>query len=228
MALAGSGSAWYRSNAAIPSSVGLHSADTMHCWVQSSTASSTADLQMIAGFVGGPSPAQHPQEQLTWNHLSGAYNKARVHRNSSSAYAPAQAAGTPATNTWEPWAGTFDGTNARIYRNGALDGTGSASSAGTANEVFVDVFGSASYAGSLTSGSQFVDGQIAEFAIWNVALSADEIASLAKGFRPPLIRPQSLVFYAPCVRALHDVRGGRTLVLQAGSDVASSHPRVYG
>lgn len=30
-----------------------------------------------------------------------------------------------------------------------------------------------------------------------------------------------------CIRGLQDVKGGRTLVKQAGTDVPSDHPRVF-
>ena len=60
--------------------------------------------------------------------------------------------------------------------------------------------------------------------IWNVALTAAEIASLAKGFSPRLIRPQSLAFYAPLIRETLDIRGGLTLT-DSGSTVAD-HPRI--
>jgi hypothetical protein len=59
-------------------------------------------------------------------------------------------------------------------------------------------------------------------------LSADEITSLAKGFRAKLIRRPNLFFYAPLVRDLADIKNGRTLVKQAGTDTYSDHPRVIG
>ena len=70
-----------------------------------------------------------------------------------------------------------------------------------------------------------MDGQIAEAAIWNVALTDGEIASLAKGFKPTRIRPQSLVFYAPLIRNLQDTRKGMALTNNNAATVAA-HPRV--
>ena len=43
----------------------------------------------------------------------------------------------------------------------------------------------------------YFSGNIAESAIWSAALDAGEIAALAKGFSPLLIRPQSLAAYWP-------------------------------
>jgi hypothetical protein len=70
------------------------------------------------------------------------------------------------------------------------------------------------------------DGLIAEVGIWNVALTAAEIAALAKGVTCDKVRPQSLKFYAPLIRNLQDVRGGVTITNNNGATVAN-HPRVY-
>ena len=66
----------------------------------------------------------------------------------------------------------------------------------------------------------------AEVGIWNAALTAAEIASLAKGMTCDKIRQQSLVFYAPLVRNLQDVKGGLTITNNNAATVAN-HPRVY-
>jgi hypothetical protein len=70
------------------------------------------------------------------------------------------------------------------------------------------------------------DGLIAEVGIWNAALTQPEVASLAKGMTCDKVRPQSLVFYAPLVRNLQDVKGGLTITNNNGATVAN-HPRVY-
>jgi hypothetical protein len=72
----------------------------------------------------------------------------------------------------------------------------------------------------------FYNGEVAEVGIWNVALTAAEIASLAKGMTCDKVRPQSLVFYAPLVRELQDVKGGLTITNNNTATVAN-HPRVY-
>jgi len=70
------------------------------------------------------------------------------------------------------------------------------------------------------------DGKLAEVGIWNTALTAAEIASLAKGMTCDKIRPQNLVFYAPLVRDIADQKGGLTITNNNGATVAN-HPRVY-
>ncbi len=69
-------------------------------------------------------------------------------------------------------------------------------------------------------------GRIADAAIWNVALTADEIASLADGMTCDKVRPQSLVFYAPLIRTLQDLKSGLTITNNNTATVAD-HPRVY-
>jgi hypothetical protein len=72
----------------------------------------------------------------------------------------------------------------------------------------------------------FGNGQYAEVGVWHEPLTAAEIASLAKGMTCDKIRPQNLVFYAPLVRDLVDVKGGLTITNNNGATVAN-HPRVY-
>ena len=76
------------------------------------------------------------------------------------------------------------------------------------------------------AGVSFATGLIAEVGIWNAALTAAEIASLAKGMTCDKVRPQNLVFYAPLVRDLVDQKGGLTITNNNGATVAT-HPRVY-
>jgi hypothetical protein len=70
------------------------------------------------------------------------------------------------------------------------------------------------------------DGLVAEVGLWNAALTAAEIASLAKGMTCDKVRPQNLVFYAPLVRDLIDQKGGLTITNNNGATVAN-HPRIY-
>ena len=80
--------------------------------------------------------------------------------------------------------------------------------------------------GATGSGNLFFGGDIAEVGIWNAALTAAEIASLAKGMTCDKVRPQNLVFYAPLVRDLVDQKGGLTITNNNSATVAA-HPRVY-
>jgi hypothetical protein len=72
----------------------------------------------------------------------------------------------------------------------------------------------------------YFGGRIAEVAIWNIALTDDEILSLSKGFAPSLIRPMNLRFYNRCIRNSTDISQGRSLV--SNVILPFDHPRIYG
>ena len=77
-----------------------------------------------------------------------------------------------------------------------------------------------------TSRGFFFNGRIAEAAIWNAALTDDEVISLSKGFAPSLIRPSNLRFYNRCLQRSQDLSGGRTLTQVNITNF--DHPRIYG
>lgn len=77
-----------------------------------------------------------------------------------------------------------------------------------------------------TSRGFFFNGRIAEVAIYNAALTDDEVISLSKGFAPYLIRPNNLKFYNRCIQRSQDLYGGRTLTQVSITNF--DHPRIYG
>jgi hypothetical protein len=77
-----------------------------------------------------------------------------------------------------------------------------------------------------TLAGNFFNGLVAEVGVWNAALTAAEVASLADGMTCDKVRPQSLVFYAPIVRDLIDQKGGLTIINNNAATVAN-HTRVY-
>ncbi len=81
------------------------------------------------------------------------------------------------------------------------------------------------------SPSFYVSGKIAEVAMWDVALSDAEAVILSLGYSPLLVKPESLVFYAPLVgipsaAALNDRIGGLALA-NFNTVTAADHPRVF-
>lgn len=122
--------------------------------------------------------------------------------------------------TWHHIAGVYAAVDDRsAYIDGGSKGTNTASR--TPSGVNQLRIGSRTG----TSPSGHLDGQIAECAIWNVALADAEIAVLATGVIPPLVRPSALVHYAPLTRNLIDIVGGVTLT-NTGTTVVT-HPRVF-
>ena len=133
----------------------------------------------------------------------------------------AQSDVTGGTATWQHAAGVWASTTSRTaYRNGT---------AGTTNTTSISVTGidttriAARYAGTLGA---FLDGSVAEAAIWNVALTAAEIASLAAGFCPLLVRPQSLVAYWPLFARATDEESwvGAFPMTNTNTATAAQHP----
>lgn len=71
----------------------------------------------------------------------------------------------------------------------------------------------------------YFGGEVQSAAAWSASLTAAEVAGLAIGFSPRRIRPQSLVFYMPLVRAAFDWKGN---ALDTATGAAADHHRAYG
>lgn len=99
-----------------------------------------------------------------------------------------------------------------------LDGGNSATTTTSVNPT-VDTFNVARW-----RESDFFAGDCAEAALWTVALTADDVAALAKGISPLLVRPQSLRFYAPLIRETLDLKG---VAITSSGSTGTDHPRVY-
>jgi len=124
------------------------------------------------------------------------------------------------TGTWYHACAVFASPTSRASY---LDGGGKGTNATNLTPLSIDRLGLAARSG-LSSLLSF-NGRLAEVGIWNVALTDDEVAALARGFSPLCIQPQALVFYAPLVREVQDVRGGRTLT-PTGSPTVAGHCRI--
>jgi hypothetical protein len=157
-------------------------------------------------------------------YLDGSLDKATVASIGSSGPSVEVATTTTyAASTDYAIAAILNANNSRsIYLDGAGKATGT-NSPGTQPPAMSAIGIGARFA---TSWGTFMDGQIAEAAIWNAALTDAEVESLAKGFKPTRIRPQSLVFYAPLIRNLQDTRGALAITNNNSATVAE-HPRVY-
>lgn len=134
----------------------------------------------------------------------------------------AQSASGYSANTWVHICGVFvSATSRTAYLNGENTGT-NATSGSPAGLNFMSI--------GLRSGNtsaELMNGRIAHAAIWNVDLSAAEIAALAKGINPLRIRPQALIGYWPLTGASPepDWSGKKNNMTVVGAVVADS-PRV--
>lgn len=75
-----------------------------------------------------------------------------------------------------------------------------------------------------TGFNEWFSGQLAEAAVWNVALTDEEIAALGQGLAPDSVRASALLCYLPLVRDIVDVKGNPLTI--SGTTVAD-HPRIF-
>lgn len=76
--------------------------------------------------------------------------------------------------------------------------------------------------------TKYFSGDIAEVAIWNAALDANEVTSLARGYSPLLVRPSALVAYWPLIGRFDpeiDVRAGQNFTL-TNTPIYADHPKI--
>jgi hypothetical protein len=126
-------------------------------------------------------------------------------------------------NTWHHACGVFTSSTSRtVY----IDGGSSATGTTDITPAGIDELSIARFWPSSPSVFQYLDGRLAEVGIWNAALTAAEVASLAKGMTCDKVRPQSLVAYFPLVRNLVELKAGLTITNNNTATVAN-HPRVY-
>jgi hypothetical protein len=135
-------------------------------------------------------------------------------------------------NTWTHICAVFTSNTARAaYLNGAAKGTNATTMTTPAlDRVMV---GAGYFGGALFSPW---DGDLAEFAIWNVALSDSEVAQLATGgtggigLAATLVRPGNLLAYFPILGTSSpepDTMGGAGLTLVNGP-TSATHPPIQG
>lgn len=109
-------------------------------------------------------------------------------------------------------------TSRAAYLNGGSKGTNAVSRIPTGiTEIDIGQSGS----------TIFFSGLLAEVGIWDIDLTDDEVASLAKGFSPLFIRPANLIFYAPIIGKSSpelDLVGGLSLTLSGTAK--AEHPLV--
>ena len=134
---------------------------------------------------------------------------------------------TGLTNQWVHVCGVYSAINNRqAWVNGVSGGANINTGTATPNAANIDTVrvNVRYYGGSLGS---YGNANIAEIAVYNTALVEAEIVMLSKGFSASLVKPQNLVYYAPLIRDLGDIRGGLIHTNNNGATV-SEHPRIYG
>lgn len=105
----------------------------------------------------------------------------------------AQATAAPTNNTWFHAAATFTSTTSRAaFLNGTNKGT-------DATLLATPAVDTTTIGCEFATGTPqvFTNGDIAEAAVWNITLSDTNVAELARGMSPMLVRPDALVAYWP-------------------------------
>jgi len=100
----------------------------------------------------------------------------------------------PSTGVWHSGIGTRNGDDIELFLDGVSEATGT--SPGTMGTITSDDY----KVGALDSGggvNAFMDGDIADVAVWDVILTLDEIKAYNRGVSPTLIRPDNLISYIP-------------------------------
>ncbi len=158
---------------------------SMSTWAKPAAVSGNQAMMGIYGSVSGP-PANDSFELL----LSATDFLVRT-RAGGSGGANATISGVASAGVWQQFGGVYTAANARAaYYNGGSKATDTVSrtpSGLATTTLAVDQSGPSNYYG----------GSLAETAIWNAALTDEEMLALGKGVCPLLIRPQSLVAYWP-------------------------------
>lgn len=128
----------------------------------------------------------------------------------------AETTGTFTTGVWNHAVCVSAATNSRaVYINGGGKGTNTTDVTPTGiDRVYI-----ARYA-----GEEIINGAIAEVGIWNVALTDAEVAVLALGVSPLLVRPASLVAYWPLIRDEDQDRVGGYHLTAYNSPTVATHP----
>ena len=130
----------------------------------------------------------------------------------------ALAANPISTNTWTHVSCTATSSETEVFKNGV--------SVGTAGEGYVDpITVDQTELGVLLRtgpGVELFDGDMAEAAIWNVALTDEEMLELAAGYTPSMVRPSALVMYNPLNGHNNDVTG--TCNFTVSGTTPAAHP----
>lgn len=184
-----------------------------------------------AGISGNPTILSMGWSGGTGNYIalqidgsSGGGIRANVNDGASSF---AVTSATLGTSTWAHAAAVFSSSTSRAaYLNGGNKGTSTASKtwANTPDRTGIGIIPNSPAQQAFASA-----GAIAEAAIWSVALTDAEIATLATGVSPLAVRPGSLLAYWPLIGQTSpepNFINAASAMSITGSLSAAAHPRI--
>ena len=129
-------------------------------------------------------------------------------------------------NTWHHACGVAENSTSRlVYLDGGNVGTNATSVTISGMDATKTEFGRRNGA---SIPEAYFSGDMAEAGLWNVALTAAEVASLGKGASPLMVRPQSLVGYWPMLglSSTELDRWKNRLDMTVNGAAKSAHPRI--
>jgi hypothetical protein len=214
----------YRSPSVIPNSEAtLNATYSRHVWVKCPAVPAIGSTNQTAAALRSGFSSGFAHDECYWDHPSGTFYRSNAHRQGGYVAAQMSSGGFTA-GAWHSMGCVWTGSLLQSYLNGVADGSTAGVPAGSNSGFEVCMRASSGWG---TVEGQMSTGETAELAIWDVALTVDDFAALAKGFRATRIRPQNLVLYWPAVRGRRDLIAGRTATLH-GTEAFSDHPRVFG
>lgn len=189
---------------------------TLSCWVRPTT----TGAGQIFMAVGGAANASRVQLAIA----PGAQAVAGAADTTGATVGSAISTATLSTGTWYHILGTFASSTARaLFINGSADGTNTtAVTLGTLDTTYA---AARNNSGTIVG---YFNGSLAEGAVWDVELTAAEIASLAAGATPRLIRPASLRAYVPLFGQLSPEPNPIGLSMTLFNTPSTiDHPRIF-
>ena len=199
---------------------------TVACWFRSASLAATYDVLLRFEDATGAN-----QSAIFLAGITASSTLAAASENSAGTIVQGVSSGTFSSNTWTHACGVWASSTSRTaYLQGTAGTTNTTSNTPTAASLTRMAIGAAGISGG---GGSFWDGDIAEIGVWNVALTQDEITSLANGFSPLKIRPTALLSYVPMYIgegagvSVRDKLSPTSLTALTGTIQSVSHPRVF-
>jgi hypothetical protein len=159
---------------------------SMACWANLNNATANHVLMAICS-----SSSDNPLFTLgARGDIGGDPIRASTRNDGASALGEADTSAGYSASTWFHAGGVWASTSSRkVYLNGGNSGTNStAVSPTTLDRTSIGCL-------NRLTPAAFTDGLIAEAGIWGVALTDNDVAELAAGVCPLLVRPESLISY---------------------------------
>lgn len=167
--------------------------------------------------------------QNRWSLTVDVNDKVTATTNTTSGTVSAVTSTAISANTWFHACAVFTSATSRgAYLNGGGKGsnTTSRSPTGIDRTAIGVLFGSSVSQPFGPAGT----GDLAEVAVWNIALSDADVAALATGVSPLLIHPEALVGYWPLLGVNspeNNLLSNTSTMSITGSLSQSAHPRVF-